>query len=64
MDTVQVRCEQIPLMTDSGRDLDGAQCVEGSRSITEMLRRSCARHRATYCGGVSSAMCHGLDFVT
>jgi hypothetical protein len=44
--------------------LRGAQCLEGSRSVTEMLRRSSARHRETYCGEGCSAMCHGLDLVT
>jgi hypothetical protein len=43
---------------------NGAQTVVGSRRITEVQRRSFARRRAASCGEGTSAMCHGLDFVT
>ena len=64
VDTVQV----VVFNFGGGLTVDGtsrgAQCVEGSRCITEMLRLLSARHRAAYCGEGSSAMCHGLDLVT
>lgn len=64
----QIRCKFVVIKFRGGLTVDwawrDARCVEGSRSITEMLRRSSARHRAAYCGEGGSAMCHGLDLVT